>query len=103
SFKCLDGILIESSRENNRGRVVHKLKHFKAVDLRHLNIQENKVRLMSCNRLDAFESIIALLDHFNIGVASKILQDDSPGEGFVVDKQSPDHAVWGILTLVINV
>ena len=77
-FKCLHGILVECGGKNDfRQRdfsIKQLLDHAKAVEARHLHIEENQVRIVFADEIDAFEAILALGHDVNI---ANILQQES--------------------------
>lgn len=92
SLEGLDGIFIEGGGEDDIGRIVHELQHFEAIDLRHLDVQEDKIGVVLLDRFDAFETVVAFLQHGDVGVGLKIFLNDHPREGFVIDDNGPDGA-----------
>ncbi|MNY46284.1 hypothetical protein D3C86_1814510 [compost metagenome] len=66
-FKSFNCIFVESCSKDHCRMFIHQLQHLKAVNLRHLNVQKYKIRLMLRNGLNAFKSITAFCNNLNIG------------------------------------
>ena len=70
--KRAHGVLVERRNENHGDLPPNQFQHFKAVQLGHLNIQENQVGLVLGNSLHGLEAIAALgqdpdaFDHSNV-------------------------------------
>ena len=60
-FKSLDSILIKGCSKDHCRRLFNQFQHFEAVDLRHLDIQENKIGFVLRYSFDPFEAIVAFL------------------------------------------
>jgi len=86
-----DGVFVEGGGEDHGGRVLNKLEHFEAVDLRHLDIQKNEVGVELLDGLEPFKTVVAFLQDGDIGIRLQIFADDEAREGFVVDKNRGDR------------
>ena len=69
-FKRVNGVFIVGGGENDRGHLLGRqgLQHLKAVEARHLDIEEHQVRTMLLNGLERLSPISALGDDLHIGL-----------------------------------
>jgi hypothetical protein len=118
SFEGADGVFVEGGGEDDGGGLFDELEHFEAVDLGHLDVEEDEVGVQLLDGFDAFEAVAAFLDDLDPGIVLEVFADDQTGEGFVVDEDGPDgcgrDAGWcgcgvawcqcccGIFTVVVN-
>src|SRR5579872_1226959 len=88
-----DGIFIVGSNEYDGPIRANQLEHFEAVQLRHLNIEEEKIGFEFANHLHRIESVGALRNDFNFTVRRKELSNHLTREFFVVDNHSANLLV----------
>ena len=92
-----DGVFIEGGGEDDGGRVFDELEHFEAIDLWHLDIEEDEVGVVLLDRLEPFETVVAFLEHGDIGVGLKYSQTMSRARG----SSSMMRAVIGLVETVV--
>src|SRR5882724_2475862 len=100
ALECPDGKFIESRREDNGGRLLDQLQHFESIDLRHLDVEEDKSRLVLLDRFYPFEAVIAFGGHRYLEIGLQVFFYDQSCERFVVDYDGLYH--WGIFTIMVN-
>src|SRR5262249_12495811 len=80
-FKCLDSVLIVSRHKHHDGHILsaNLLHHTEAVEFRHFNIEEKKVRLMVVQRRDRFFPILTFSNNFKVLLTRQQPPDSVPG------------------------
>jgi hypothetical protein len=66
------------------------LEHLEAVELGHLDIQQDQVGRVPADRIQRGASVAALLHHFELGILADQIGQPVPGQGLVVHHQDPD-------------
>ena len=87
-------VLIVGSGEDDRHLSAYELQHFEAVQLRHLDVQEEQIRLQFGDRLHGFKSISTLGDDLYFRVLGQKLTYHLTREIFVVDDDRPNLSSW---------
>ena len=65
-------VLIRGDKDYKRRSCLIDLRyHTESVQLRHLNIKKDQIRLQAANGFDGFPTIGGRTDNFNIGLAAK--------------------------------
>ena len=85
-----DGVFVKGGGEDDGGRVFDEFEHFEAVDLRHLDIEEDEVGMVLLNRFQALKSVIAFLNYGDIRVRLEVFANDHAREGLIVDEDGGD-------------
>ncbi len=62
----------------------NQLQHFKTVELRHLDIEEQQIGFELCGKFDCLEAVRAFGDDFNVCMGGNVLAKNLPCEVFVV-------------------
>jgi hypothetical protein len=81
------GEFVEGRGKDHRGGLFEQFEHFKPVDLGHLHVQEDHVRLVLLDGFYPFEPIVAFLHHPDLRVALQVFLHDQTGQRFIVDNQ----------------
>src|SRR6185295_2668812 len=88
-LKRSHGVLIVSGHEDDGGNAVSR-KRFqdaKAVDPRHLDIEENKIRHIAGDGLDSLLAVGALADDFNLGIAREHVSNPLARKRLIVNNE----------------
>ncbi|MCY1552176.1 hypothetical protein D9M68_885570 [compost metagenome] len=83
-FKSTNGVFIKSRGEDNRGRLLDQLQHFKAIDLGHLYIQEYQIGMKLLNSFYSLKSIAAFCDQLQLRMLLQIFLYNTAGQWFIV-------------------
>ena len=59
--------------------MINELQHFKTIDLRHLYVEENEIRLILLDGLYALKTVIAFLKGFYLRKRFQVFPDHQPG------------------------
>src|ERR1700688_254741 len=86
-----DSVFVKGGREDDPGRILDQLQHFKAVDLRHLDVQEDEIGLVLLDRLQPLEAVIALLRDIDLGIVLQVFFYDQSRQRLVIDNYSLYH------------
>ena len=78
-------MLVVGSHKDDRHFVADQFEDLEAVELRHMNVEEEQVGLELRNHLDGFKSIGALAHDFNFGMALQQFAQELAGKFFVLD------------------
>ena len=88
------GVLIVGGDEDHGRLGVDQLEHLEAIELRHLDVEENKVGRKFVDGLDGFEAVAALGRDFDFGMGGKEFAKIAARQFFVVDEnRAPRHAI----------
>src|SRR5215475_3813956 len=81
-----DGVFIESRDENDRGqtRGVERGQRPKAVELRHLNVEKDQIRLDPFDGRDGFAPVAAFAENFDVGFGGEKAAHAAARDGFVI-------------------
>src|SRR6202522_3473763 len=87
-FECTNGVRIVSGDEDingsGAGRWLHIFDDSKTIQIRHLHIEKNHVRMKFVDLLHRADSVRRLADNFNAVVFGQIATDTAPGDRFVI-------------------
>jgi len=89
-FECLHGVLLVGRDEDNGHVRFNEFEHLEPVEFRHLNIEEEEVRLQVGRCLDRLVAVGTLSHDLNVRTVVQILANNAPGELFVVYNNGPD-------------
>src|SRR5215470_12223609 len=82
-----DRILIKSRDENDRRQMrgVERGQRLKAVELRHLNIEKDQIRLELFDGRDGFAPVAAFAENFDVGFGGEKAAHAVARDGFVIN------------------
>jgi hypothetical protein len=90
-FECTNGVHIVSRDKDIYGSVAvhwfHILDDSKTIQIRHLHIEKNDVRMKFIDLLHRADSVRRLADNFNAVVFGQVATDTAPGDRFVIDDE----------------
>src|SRR5271168_2271895 len=90
-FECTNGVRIVSSDEDingsGAGRWLHIFDDSKTIQIRHLHIEKNDVRMEFVDLLHRAYSVRRLAYNFNAVVFGQIATDTAAGDRFVIDDE----------------
>src|SRR5580704_6411699 len=90
-FKCTNGVHIMSRYKDIYGsgavHWLHILDDSKTIEIRHLHIEKNDVRMKLIDLLHRAYSVRRLAYNFNAVVFGQIATDTAPGDRFVIDDE----------------
>jgi hypothetical protein len=86
-----DRVLVIGGDEDDRDLAPEQLQHVKAVQLRHLNVEEDQIRLLLRDRFHRLETVAALCDDVDVRVRCEQLAQQHPRQRFIVNN---DHPQW---------
>src|SRR3981189_74089 len=92
-FKCAQGVFVEGGDEHDRPIGADQLQYFESIQLRHLNVEENKIGIQFGHGFDSFESIRALSDNLDFRMTCKELQQHLAREFLIVDNDGFDFGL----------
>src|SRR5207253_10444766 len=87
-----------SGDKDDDRRAIEQRQHFEAIELRHLDVEEENVGIALRHLADGLESVGALGDDLEVFFRSEIFAKDIASERFVVDNQGPNHVGSSIST-----
>lgn len=74
-----DGVRIVSGDENNRWRGIESLEHFEPIELGHLNIQKDEIRVSFGDGFHGLKTVGAFGDDFDLRVGREIFPERLAG------------------------
>ena len=80
----LERVVVEGGDEDDRLIASDELEHFEAIELRHLDVEQEQVRLEIRDGLDRLEAVGALGDDLHLVHVSQKFAHDSPRELLIV-------------------
>ena len=91
-LECAQRVLIVGGDEDDQRHALaaDRFDHFEAVHLRHLNIEEDEIRLVIDDGGHGFFSVAALRDDLDIAFTGQQRGKSLPREWFIVHDQRPD-------------
>ena len=92
-FKGPDCVIIVGGDEDDGGAGADQLEDFEAIELGHLDIEENEVGLQFGDGFYGFEAVGAFGGDFDFGMGSEKFAQDLAGELLVVDDYGANFLV----------
>ena len=94
-FECRHCIVVERGDEDHRRHFIgtHFGDHVEAVQLGHLHVEKNQVRLIGANGGDCLQSILTLANNLDVGNARQQRAEPLPSQRFVVDDENAHRLI----------
>ena len=74
-------------------QLIDQLQHFKSIDLGHLNVKEDKLRLVLHHCFHTFKAIAAFLHDLHLSKVCQVFGNNRAGQGLIINYQDLDHVV----------
>src|SRR6188508_3441018 len=100
-LECFYGIFIKCSRKDDRRWVFDQFQHFKAIDLWHLNIQNDEVWFVLLNGFYPFKPITAHLRNYKIREVLYIFYYNTSCQRLIIYYDHFAAHACGILIVVV--
>ena len=98
NFEGAQRVLVVRGDEDDDRRAVEQLQHFEAVELRHLDVEQEEVGIVLGDCLHRFESVRALGDDLAVLIRGQEFAQQLARRQFVVDDYGADHRGNSITT-----
>src|ERR1051325_739649 len=92
-FERAQRVLVMRRDEDDGRRAIEQREHFEAVELRHLDVDEEDIGIVLRHGANGFESVRAFGDDLEFFVGSEVLAQHVARERLVVDDDRTDQAL----------
>ena len=90
-FEGLDGVLVEGGDEHDEGALgAELLRHLDAVWGRHLDVQEDQLRVFGGDEVKSRTSVLRFPHQLDLRIGFQELAESLASQGFVVDEEGAD-------------
>ena len=94
-LECADRVLVVGGREDHRHVAADQVEHLEAVELRHLDVEEQQVGRQLRHGLHRLEAVGALRHDLDVRFGGQVLAEDRPRQRLVVhDGDAQRKRVW---------
>ncbi len=93
-LKGFHRVLVVSRHEDHRRVLLHQFQDLEPVQLRHLHVEEEEIRLELRDGLDGFETVGAFGNDFDIRVRREVLSHDAAREILVINDNGAELLHW---------
>ncbi len=90
-FEGANGVVVVRGDEDDRGSVADQFENFEAIELGHLNVEEDERGLALGDDLDGFEAVGALAEDFDFRMRGEEFAQNLAREVFVVHDDGADQ------------
>ena len=95
-FEAGEGVFLVGRDDDDEGRLGKDVDEFEAIEVGHVDVEEEEVGLLGFEDFQCFEAALALRDDLEAGDFPGVAAEELEGEFFVVNEDAL-HGEWGWL------